>query len=71
MPESERPMHSVELVKGFERYIIRWTPGSEAMAIDSLIEWVHNPELKFDWFDSALMAKQVGLHFKKPDEPQP
>ena len=47
------------LVKGAERYVVRCGAGDEESLIAQLMEWAENPDLEFDWFDAAVLARQV------------
>jgi hypothetical protein len=49
------------LVKGAERYLVRCASGSEEAAIAQLMRWASNPDLEFDWFDAAVLARQINL----------
>jgi hypothetical protein len=47
------------LVKGTEQYLVRCGPGDEERTISHLMEWAENPDLDFDWFDAAVLARQI------------
>ncbi len=49
------------LVKGREQYVVRCEEGSEEAAIAQLMRWASNPDLDFDWFDGAVLARQINL----------
>lgn len=49
------------LVKGQERYLVRCESGSEEAAIAQLMRWASSPDLDFDWFDGAVLARQINL----------
>ena len=61
MLDDTKPMKTVSLMKGQHQFILRYESGSEKEAIDVLIGWVKDDELRFDWFDAALMSKQIGM----------
>ena len=47
------------LVKGDQQYLVRCDWGSEEEAMAQLMEWAEAPDLDFDWFDAAVLARQV------------
>jgi hypothetical protein len=47
------------LVKGAERYVVRCGAGDEEATIAQLMEWAENPDLDFDWFDAAVLSRQI------------
>ena len=47
------------LVKGAHRYLVRCRAGGEDAAIAQLIAWADDNRLEFDWFDAAVLARQV------------
>jgi len=51
--------YQFSLVKGEERYVVRCGPGNEEAVIGHLMEWAENPDLDFDWFDAAVLARQI------------
>jgi|WetSurMetagenome_2_1015567.scaffolds.fasta_scaffold07094_5 hypothetical protein len=51
--------YQFSLVKGNERYLVRCIEGNEEVAIAQLMEWAENPEMDFDWFDAAVLARQI------------
>ena len=51
--------YQFSLVKGSERFLVRCDTGSEEEAIAQLMEWADDPELDFDWFDAAVLSRQV------------
>jgi hypothetical protein len=51
--------YQFSLVKGAERYVVRCGAGDEESLIAQLMEWAENPDLEFDWFDAAVLARQV------------
>lgn len=58
-------MQTIELVKGGHRFILRYEEGSEVDALAAVTAWAQNPSLWFDWFDSAIMAKEIGMRTSK------
>jgi hypothetical protein len=51
--------YQLSLVKGDERYLIRCGPGDEVATIARLMEWADDPALGFDWFDAAVLSRQI------------
>ena len=51
--------YQFSLVKGAEHYVVRCGAGDEESLIAQLMEWAENPDLEFDWFDAAVLARQV------------
>lgn len=51
--------YQFSLVKGAEQYLVRCGSGSEEEAIGQLMEWADDPDLGFDWFDAAVLARQI------------
>ena len=47
------------LVKGREQYVVRCEEGSEEAAIAQLMRWAASPDLDFDWFDAAVLSRQI------------
>jgi hypothetical protein len=51
--------YQFSLVKGAEQYVVRCTAGSEEESISRLMLWAEDPDLDFDWFDAAVLARQI------------
>jgi len=51
--------YQFSLVKGAEQYVVRCTAGHEEEIISRLMQWAEDPDLDFDWFDAAVLARQV------------
>lgn len=47
------------LVKGADRYMVRCAAGKEEEAIAHLMEWAEDQDLNFDWFDAAVLSRQI------------
>jgi len=47
------------LVKGTHRYLVRCAAGGEEAAIAQLMAWADDERLDFDWFDAAVLARQI------------
>jgi len=49
----------VSLVKGTQQYVVRCAAGCEEESIGRLMKWAEDPDLDFDWFDAAVLARQI------------
>jgi hypothetical protein len=58
MPE----VKTITLVKGRHQYYFRYEVGSEGIVLDALVAMVNNQNVKFDWFDAAVISHQLGQH---------
>ena len=52
-------MHQVALVKDGHHYIFRYAEGDEESLIQVLMEAAGRTDLNFDWFDAAVLSRQV------------
>jgi len=52
-------VYQFSLVKGAERYVVRCGPGNEEAVISRLMQWAEDPDLDFDWFDAAVLSRQI------------
>jgi len=50
------------LIKGAHRYLVRCSAGNEDAVIAQLIAWANDNRMEFDWFDAAVLARQVTQH---------
>jgi hypothetical protein len=65
-------MQQVELFKPPHRFIVRWEYGDELPACAAINDWTKNPELPFDWFDTAVMDRSVWQKLEIPcNSPKP
>ena len=55
----------LSLVKGGHHFCFRYQVGDETQVLDALVEMVNRRELKFDWFDAAVLSHQLGQHLAK------
>jgi len=55
----------LSLIKGDQHFCFRYEVGQEAKVLDALIEMVHRRDLRFDWFDAAVLSHQLGQHLAK------
>lgn len=51
--------YQFSLVKGAERYVVRCGAGNEEEVIGQLMTWAESPDLDFDWFDAAVLSRQI------------
>jgi len=51
--------YQLSLMKGRERYLVRCGVGDEEEAIAQLMRWAEDPDLDFDWFDAAVLSRQI------------
>ncbi len=58
-------MKTLSLVKGEHFFCFRYQTGEEAQVLDALIEMVKRRDLRFDWFDAAVLSHQLGQHLAK------
>lgn len=49
----------VTLVKNGHRFLFRYTEGEEEQMIQVLMEMAGRTDLGFDWFDAAMLSRQV------------
>ena len=64
-PDEPAETKTLSLVKGGHHFCFRYQPGDEARVLDALVEMVNRRELKFDWFDAAVLSHQLGQHLAK------
>ena len=55
------PVCQFSLLKGRERFLVRCQAGSEEAAIGQLMDWAQDPDMDFDWFDAAVLSRQINL----------
>jgi hypothetical protein len=58
-------MKTLNLMKGNEHFCFRYEVGQESKVLDALVEMVNRRDLKFDWFDAAVLSHQLGQHLAK------
>lgn len=58
-------LKTLSLVKGQNYFCFRYEVGQEGKVLDALVDMVHKTERKFDWFDAAILAHQLGRHLAK------
>lgn len=51
--------HELVLLKGDQRFVFRCAPGQERQLIDRLTEMVRDPDSGVEWFDAAVLSKQL------------
>ena len=52
----------LSLLKGPERFIFRYEPGSEEVVLDSFVGMANDRGSNFDWFDAAVLSFQLSKH---------
>jgi len=57
--KSASTMYQFALAKGADQYVIRCGAGDEESVINQLMAWAENPDLDFDWFDAAVLSRQI------------
>lgn len=50
----------LSLVKGRQRFVFRYHPGSEADVIGAFANLAVDEAADFDWFDAAVLSYQMG-----------
>ena len=51
--------YQVSLMKGRQHYLVRCGDGDEEAVIAQLMRWAEDPDLDFDWFDAAILSRQI------------
>jgi len=59
MPQENKPLNVLIMVKGDEKYCFTYLDDGKAAAHRMFINFANNPELSFDWGDVARMNKGV------------
>jgi len=59
MSSTSTTIYQFALAKGADQYLVRCGAGDEESVINQLMEWAENPDLDFDWFDAAVLSRQV------------
>ncbi len=49
----------MSLVKGGHQYVFRYPEGDEESLIQALMDLASRTDLSFDWFDAAVLSRQV------------
>lgn len=57
-----RPCKELSLVKGAERFVFRYEPGSEEEVLDAFVGMANDRQNSFDWFDAAVLSFQLSKH---------
>jgi len=52
----------LSLLKGPERFIFRYEPGSEESILDAFVDMANDRANNFDWFDAAVLSFQLSKH---------
>lgn len=59
------PVKTLSLVKNKEHFYFRYEEGEEGEVLQSLVDMVHRRDVRFDWFDAAVLSHQLGQHLTK------
>ncbi len=49
----------LSLVKGQDRFVFRYDPGSEEDVLDAFVDMANEQKNNFDWFDAAVLSFQL------------
>lgn len=52
-------LRQLSLVKGGHQYVFRYPEGDEESLIQALMDLASRTDLSFDWFDAAVLSRQV------------
>jgi len=52
-------LRQLSLVKGGHQYVFRYPAGDEECLIQALMDLASRTDLSFDWFDAAVLSRQV------------
>ena len=52
-------LRQLSLVKGGHQYVFRYPAGDEESLIQALMDLASRTDLSFDWFDAAVLSRQV------------
>ena len=56
MPQEKKIL---SLVKGQDRFVFRYDPGSEEEVLDAFVDMANEQKNNFDWFDAAVLSFQL------------
>lgn len=56
---------TLSLVKGTDQFHFRYEEGEETLVLQSLVEMVNRRDVRFDWFDAAVVSHQLGQQLSK------
>lgn len=59
------PMKQLSLSKGKESFVFRYADGEERGVLDALADFAKRRDVKFDWFDAAILSHQLGQHLSQ------
>jgi len=54
----KKPLY-LSLVKGKHQYLFTYPEGLEDALIEQFIRWAEEADLNFDWFDAAVLSRQI------------
>lgn len=55
----------LELVRGEQRWVLRYKRGDEGRVLKELAEMARNPEIDLDWYGAAVLSHQLGKQFSE------
>ena len=58
-------LRQLSLVKGGHQFIFRYSEGEEETLIQALMDMAGRTDLGFDWFDAAVLSRQVNQKLLK------
>lgn len=65
-PSEKKPAkRQISLNKGGESFVFRYEAGEERTVIQTLSDMAKRRDLKFDWFDAAILSHQLGQHLSQ------
>ena len=58
-------MKQISLSKGKESFVFRYADGEERGVLEALADFAKRRDVKFDWFDAAILSHQLGQHLSQ------
>lgn len=59
LPEDEKCINVLALVKGDERYVFVYDDSSRVETLRVIGKYASNPDLSFNWYDAAVMSQKI------------
>ena len=56
---ADNPIHVLAFVKGSERYVFLFDEDNRVEVLRTFGRFASNPELRFSWYDAALLSHRV------------
>ena len=57
--DADNPIHVLAFVKGCERYVFLFDEDNRAEVLRTFGRFASNPELRFSWYDAAVLSHRV------------